>query len=139
MSFDLHQPEPPVSGAHDAARKIGRRVWHLQRLQDALRAEQVALMLSSSASNDLATDLFWDMEDVRQFFLSLESHRYRSSAWCLPPKQAKTAHPSPADVYVMGYDRFSREECQRRPPIYIKFALKQNLIYVFSLHFSRLH
>ncbi len=145
MALALHYPTPPhthdLDECKDHERKIIPRCWDLAAVQAALDSSHLSIQLSTTASEDVATELRWDRNDIRNFFLCLGSHRYNDSEWCLPPKHGNKFAPMAADSYVMGFDRIKVEENQSRQPyVYVKFTVseKTNKILVFSLHPSRI-
>lgn len=141
MPILLHQPDPPpvpLEQCSDAERRIGRKCWGLEELQQEVSAGRMRIVLTTTAAEDAGVELQWCQADVEAFFLALSAHRYESSEWCLPPQHGNQWGPIAADAYAMGYDRIKEvENQQRRPYIYIKFAVRNRSVLVFSLHPSR--
>lgn len=144
MALALHYPTPPriheLDGRENHERKITPRCWDLAAVQAALRSSHLSIQLSTTASEDVSTELRWDGNDIKNFFLCLGAHRYNDSEWCLPPEHGNRFAPMAADSYLMGFDRIKAEENQNRQPyVYMKFTVreKSGKILVFSLHPSR--
>lgn len=144
MKLALHYPTAPsaceLGGLKDHERKITPRCWDLAAVQGALRLSHLSILLSTTASEDVSTELRWDRNDIKNFFLCLGGHRYNDSEWCLPPAYGNRFAPMAADSYLMGFDRIKAKENQNRLPyVYMKFTVreKSGVIFVFSLHPAR--
>lgn len=90
---------------------------------------------TSKAAHDMNFTLRWQLSDVCNFISLLERRHYAGSQWCVGSGGAK--RPYPADVYIMGYNRFSKQEIQQLDPrTYFKFSFiaAMNKIAIFSLH-----
>lgn len=94
-----------------------------------------AFRFTNKADQDLMVKLRWNLSDLCGFIHCLEKHHYRGSEWCYGSEKGKIAFP--ADVYIMGYNRFKRQEWPQIDPWnYFKFSFssKSNTIQVFSIH-----
>jgi hypothetical protein len=143
MTFALHQPilpNVPLDQCSDKERKINQRCWNIAGVQAALAADEMRLVLSSTASTQIAIELAWSMQNVYAFFKVLAPYRYYDSEWCRPPAHGNKFGPMPADSYLMGFDRISGAENQlRQPYIYIKFSIREKAktVLVLTCHPSR--
>lgn len=109
-------------------------------VQAALRAQDLRIMLSTSAEATVQSELMWDSSDVNGFIQCLHPARYINSEWGLPAGHNGKVQPLAADAYVMGFNRFKGEENQRTTPwVYFKFAVRPTakVMLVLSAHPER--
>jgi len=135
---NLPQPPEDLRNCTDADRKIdGGAVYDLGQVKQYAKAAGKAAFnfATIKAESDLRTELGWSLDDLLGFFQLLDRRHYRCSEWCFGSGKATVAYP--ADVYVMGYSRFRREEWpQQNPWNYLKFSFseKAGTLEIFSIH-----
>ena len=125
----------------DEERKISRKCWDLQQIQELVRNKKLIIKLTPSAQTDNRNELSFSGADFEKFICALHAGRYSCSEWCLANKNVSTV-PRAADVYIMGFNRFKGEENQKTNPwIYFKFTIKQQgeqvVMIVYSAHPER--
>ena len=134
---DLPPAPSGDAGLHEDDRDIGGgAVFVLDEVKELVRnIPASAFKLTQSASDAMIHELRWTRGDLRDFIQCLEPRHYSKSLWCYGSGRPKIAFP--ADVYIMGYNRFRREEWLRCDPWnYFKFSIcpTSNSIEVFSMH-----
>lgn len=142
MTFEIWKPpalgQPAGQEYTDAERKIDRKCWNLQTVQEALAAGQLTVELTAGCQEVMLQELGWSSSEVIAFIQRLHKARYLDSEWCLPSKKSHANVPwMAADTYFMGFDRIKGIENQRRDPwVYFKFTVRANTLklLVFSLH-----
>lgn len=142
LSFELWTPPPlniPIQQCtEDSQRKIDGKCWDLPAIQQALAKNELKVVLSGTAQQQMIEELLWSPDDLVQFIKCLHKGRYNDSEWCLP-SQNPNGQPFKADSYLMGFNRFKGKEHQEAEPwVYFKFTIKEQTLtmLVFSLHHS---
>jgi len=146
MTHRQWNPTPPncsLTHLSDAERRIydgttKKAVWNLKSIQSSLSGENpVGAIATKSASQDMATNLDWRLEDAVKFVQALSMARYMGSEWCYTPNGAQAFA---CDVYVMGFNRITGKEHQQSDPwVYFKFSMtaQEDKLIVFSAHRER--
>lgn len=133
-------PAPPLfyEGMSDRERRIdGGPVYPLVEVKEFTAALQTQALaaFTKNATHDINFTLQWQLQDVCNFIACLDRRHYQGSQWCFGSQAAK--RPFPSDVYIMGFNRFSKQEIQQLDPkSYFKFSFSAaiNKIAIFSLH-----
>lgn len=99
-----------------------------------MRNEGLAVA-TNKAAYDINFNLQWQLSDVCNFIALLERRHYAGSQWCVGSSSVKK--PFASDVYIMGFNRFTKQEIQQLDPkSYFKFSFvaAMNKVAIFSLH-----
>jgi len=134
-------PPPPtdMQNDRDGERIInGGAIYSLHEVKEHVIQLKINAFefATESASNDLITDLRWNLQDLCGFVCALEPCFYKRSVWCLPSSGIGVT-PFPTDVYIMGYNKMLKKENPKQNPWnYFKFSfsLTGNTIEIFSIH-----
>lgn len=135
---DLPPPPDDLRNCTDADRKIGGgAVYDLGQVKQYAKTQgkDVFNFATEKAEQDLRRELDWSLDDLLGFLDALDRRHYRGSEWCYGSGKASVAYP--ADVYVMGYSRFKRQEWpQQNPWNYLKFSFSEKFgtLEIFSIH-----
>lgn len=143
--YALRDLPPCPSDKSDERVEKGGPYWDLGAVQAALRSGELELYLTSTADEDRRDDLHFDVEDLDNFMQQLHAGHCRrtGSQWCVEPVSAVSSAADHriqrlADVYLMGYHRFSgKEQPGAYPAVYVKFSVAPPYAIVYSVHYER--
>ena len=120
--------------------------WNLRTIQAALKDGAIEWFLTATAEEDLRDELQFDDADLDNFLqvLHVACCRRRASQWCLEPRSPSSSAVDTrvqrlADVYVMGFNRFTgKEQPTAHPGVYIKFTVTEApSLLIYSVHRER--